>query len=613
MALIAPKLSFAEMTLREAIEIAAINNPAVQAAWNALEASGEGVRAAKGGYLPSVDLDAEVGSERSEDPFGQSTSLDTSSYRLTITQMLFDGFSTKQQVAKQNFTKNARYYEFRLVAEEVALQTAQAYLDVLRYRDLVSLANENYQQHMRYHKDIQDRVTSGLGRGVDLSQAQARLALAQSNMLTENANLHDVSARFYRLVGQFPPEDMGFPEISVEKIPPERYDALIQAFAENPELNAAIEYIRVARADLEGRRAPMMPRLDLRLRKQLDDNVNSSLPGEYDEEAVELVLSYNLYRGGSDTARKKQAKFLKWEAEDNRDRVCREVRQTVSIAHNNISVKEQLVGFLEKNLEAISKAREAYKKQFDIGQRTLLDLLDTENEYFEVERTLVNAESEVKLAQLQTLAGMGALLHSLDVESYDRDIVSDMHKDREEREVELSARCPAEGPAMKVIDFKPKVESQSRGLVVTENDLMRLDVKFKPQSATLTHDVGSEISRAAAFMCSNTGVIAVVEGHTDSLGSAAYNLQLSQARAESVRDALIMECDSARGRLNAKGYGESRPVATNETELGRATNRRVELRIKSRNLKASEPLSLNGSSVPEVDLLVPDSLDIDGK
>ncbi len=586
-------------TLRSAIERAAQTNPGVQATWSAFEAAHEGVRAARGSYFPKLDVTAEAGSERTEDPQDIEESYSTESYRMTLTQMLFDGFATKNEVDRQNYIKLARYYEFRQASEEMALETAQAYLDVVRYRELVALARENYFQHVRYHRDIEDRVTSGLGRGVDLEQATARLALAESNVLTETTNLHDVSARYHRLVGAMPPANMHSPSVPSALIPKQRKDALTRAFAENPQLNAAIENIRSTRADFKGRNAPMMPRFDLRLRKQLDENDRSIL-GEYDEEAIELVMTYNLYNGGSDSARRRQSRFLMYEATDIRDRVCREVRQTVSIAYNDIDSKRRLIGHFERNEAAISKAREAYKNQFDIGQRTLLDLLDTENEYFEVRRTLANARYDLTLAEVRTLTGMGILLYALNVDGLDKNIAQELDFSRDPA---LSARCPAEAPAMESLDFDvDQIVGRQRPLPLSQREVMRLDVKFANQSAELTADNWPEIERAARFLCENPRIRGVVEGHTDSIGADSYNLQLSQARADSVRAALIEACPDALGRLSAVGFGEIRPVARNDSELGRATNRRVELVLESEIGDYTSEISTPRLELPDLEL-----------
>lgn len=570
-------------TLKSAVEEAARHNPAVLASWNAFEAANHGLRSAKGGFYPKLDLLAEKGRERTEDPQEIRESYDTLSYRLTLTQMLFDGFKTKNDVNAQRFVKLARYYEFKQSSEEVALQTAEAYLDVMRYRSLVAQAKANYEQHQRYYKDIEQRVQSGLGRGVDLAQATARLALAESNVLTEANNLHDISVRYQRLVGVFPSQDMTEPVVPTALIPSERRNALMRAFANNPQLNGAIEGIRSTRAEYKGASSPMMPRFDLRLRKQLDEN-DRGIVGEYEEEAVELVMTYNLYNGGSDRARKRQTRHLMYEATDIRDRVCREVRQTVSIAYNEIDTKRRLITFLARNEKAIATAREAYRKQFDIGQRTLLDLLDTENEYFEVSRTLTTERYALLFAQLRTLAGMGLLLRALGIEGLEENAVDDLDLRRED---ELNARCPADSPAMMRIQFSDNLP-ESRPMRLSEREVMQLNVKFNNQSADLRDESRPEIQRAAKFLCGNPMMRGTVAGHTDASGSAAYNLKLSQSRADSVRSALIAACPKAYGRLSAIGYGEARPIAKNDTELGRATNRRVELELEAKKIRRSE-------------------------
>ena len=582
----------ADVTLRSAIAQAAQNNPGVLASWNAFEAADRGVKAAKGGYLPRLDFIAEKGRKQTEDPQEIEESFDTESYRLTLTQMLFDGFATKNEVARQNYFKLARYYEFKQASEEVGLETAQAYLDILRFRELQELAKENYFQHLRYHSDIEERVNSGLGRGVDLEQAKARLALAESNVLTETTNLHDVSVRYHRLVGTFPAESFVIPTLPEGVIPSLRKEVFEKTFATNPQLNASIENIRATRADYKGRNAPMMPRFDLRLSKQVDEN-DRGVEGQFDEEIIEVVMTYNLYNGGSDRARRRQSKYLMYEATNTRDRVCREVRQTAAIAYNDIQTQAKLIEYLNRNEQAISKAREAYKNQFDIGQRTLLDLLDTENEYFEVKRTLVDARYNHLLAEIRTLASMGLLLYSLDIVGSDKDVKDKLDLSREES---LNAKCPAEAPAMKNLDFdldeilgRTSVNSLSiedlasgtEGPFGKESTTIELDIKFDTGSSTVRDDMRPEISRIARFLCSNAQIKSLLEGHTDSTGTDRFNLKLSQARADSVRREVIKECPDAQTRISSIGFGESLPMAANNSSLGRANNRRVKLVLNS--------------------------------
>ena len=190
--------------LREAALKAVGTNPEVQARWHAFQAAGAEQDVARGGYLPQLDLDAAIGRERQDRP-GQAT--DNYTHRgaaLTLRQMLYDGFLTRSEVARLGYARLARYYEVVDASESAALETVRAYADVLRYRDLVQLAKDNYVEHRRVYDQIAERTAAGVGRRVDLEQASGRLALAESNLLTEVSNLHDVSARYLRLVGEAP-------------------------------------------------------------------------------------------------------------------------------------------------------------------------------------------------------------------------------------------------------------------------------------------------------------------------------------------------------------------------------------------------------------------------
>ena len=117
-------------------------------------------------------------------------------YCMTATQLLWDGMTTSKDVSRANHQKMARYFDFVDATEQTALEAARAHYDVQRYRTLVLLAEQNYVQHKYAVDQIHSRVKAGVARGVDLEQSSARLALAESNLVTERANLHDVTERY---------------------------------------------------------------------------------------------------------------------------------------------------------------------------------------------------------------------------------------------------------------------------------------------------------------------------------------------------------------------------------------------------------------------------------
>ncbi len=111
---------------------------------------------------------------------------------------------------------------------------------------------------------------------------------------------------------------------------------------------------------------------------------------------------------------------------------------------------------------------------------------------------------------------------------------------------------------------------------------VELDVKFDFDRAVVKQDSMGDIQDLADFMKQYGQTSTVVEGHTDSVGTDAYNQRLSERRANAVRDLLVNQHGLDASRVDAVGYGESRPVADNSTEEGRAINRRVEAEVEAR-------------------------------
>ena len=126
-----------------------------------------------------------------------------------------------------------------------------------------------------------------------------------------------------------------------------------------------------------------------------------------------MCLSYTLFNGFSDRNLIRQTAERLNGSRDMRDKACVDTRQIVSIAYNDINQLQVQRGYREKHTVSIENAREAYRKQFDIGQRTLLDLLDTENEYFQSKRSLANTQYDLQIAYARVYAGQGELLRKI--------------------------------------------------------------------------------------------------------------------------------------------------------------------------------------------------------
>jgi len=421
---VAPSADQQFATLRDIAQKAVLNNPEVMAKWHNFRAAVEEVDVAGGAYLPRVDLVTGAGREYLKQPLFSGSKVTQEGYYnrngwlVSLNQMLFDGFATRNEVKRLGKAQLVRYYELLDASEAIALEAARAYLDVIRFRFLVNLAEDNYVSHRATFEQLLRRTQSGVGRRVDLEQAASRLALAEVNLTTETANLHDVTARFQRIVNSQPPQVIFSPALISRALPSSQKAALEKLFKNNPALLAAQENIEAADYDIAVRRAAYSPRLDFRARTDNAENYLGVI-GDRTNNVAEVVLTYNLFNGGSDRARERQYIERKHLAVDLRDKACRDTRQALSIAYNDVNRLREQVSFLNIQVGLVEKTRDAYRDQFNVGQRTLLDLLDTENELLSARRSAINADMDLSLAYLRTYAGMGTLLEFMELKKLD--------------------------------------------------------------------------------------------------------------------------------------------------------------------------------------------------
>ena len=442
--------------LKDAVERAVLQNPTVKFKYQNLEAAKDEQDAAKGAWRPRLDVEMTAARKNTETPsITPSLAYNNGTASIQLHQMLFDGFATASEVRRLGHSRQAAYYDLLNTSDQMALETAQTYLDVQRYRETLILARDNYTSHADVHQKIASRVSAGVGRRVDLEQASGRLALAESNWLTEASNLHDVSARYQRLIGELPAADLA-PSPVLDNFLPARTKVVADAIANNPEFLGAVSTIRAFRADANVRRAANWPTLELRAWQSLERN-QSGIAGDYRDNALQLVLNYNLYRGGADSARVKQYVAKINSAYELRDKACRDVRQTTQIAYNDIGRLEQQLTFLAQHELSTAKAREAYRQQFDIGQRSLLDLLDTENELFQARIALTKAEYDLRMAKIRVLASSGTLLSALQLRPISNEVPPAPGGNESDDEL---MRCNTELPTMTVLEKEnlPKVE-----------------------------------------------------------------------------------------------------------------------------------------------------------
>ena len=400
------------VSLKEMVEKTITSNPEVQARYHKFLEAGYEQDVARGNFLPDANIVSTYRNQEEMIKLNNGTATPRMNNELVLSQMIFDGFATSNDVKRLGHASRVRYYELQSAMQNTTLEFLRAYIDSLRYRELIQFAKDNYVVHKQLFDRIQERVTAGVARKVDLEQASGRLALAEANLLTEMTNLHDVTARMQRLYGDLPPDSLEAPTFFNGGVQPSAVEALKLAYLQNPDLLSTIEDIQAKEKEIKANEARYLPRLDLQARK----NLGTSSDGENSNAAadvLELTMNFNLFNGFSDRNLIRQTAERLNGSRDMRDKACVDTRQIVSIAYNDINQLQVQRGYREKHTVSIENAREAYRKQFDIGQRTLLDLLDTENEYFQSKRSLANTQYDLQIAYARVYAGQGELLRKI--------------------------------------------------------------------------------------------------------------------------------------------------------------------------------------------------------
>ncbi len=552
-------------------------NPQVLASWEALQAAMDEVGVARGGYYPSIDVLGGVGYQSREgDDRG---AYQTEFAQISLTQMLYDGFYTANEVNRLGHAKLTRYYELLSNAQEVSLEAVRAYLGVRRYRELVELARNNYAAHLEVYNQIEERVQAGAGPQSNLEQITGRLALAESNLLTEGSNLHDASARYQRVTGHLPPENLTpVPDQLDAGIPPTVSATVDRALENNPSFHAAIENIFAAEALEESTMAAFKPKLELQARA--GSNNDNTFLGRRDERAVELVVSMNLFRGGSDLAEHNRAEDLVTEAKYVRDQECVDIRQTTTVAYNDTRKIAEQMAYLRQHAASVGRVLSAYRQQFDIGQRSLLDVLDSENEYFEARRAYANAQYDLKLAYARTHTSMGNLLQTVGVQREGMPTLVELGG----REIDLEGQnlCPAVGAdSYTLADLTegtaPELPAEPQK---APDFIMPNDTLFEKNEHYLTVAAQQNLREALERIRETDNLQRIfIAGHADTTGNDAINDPLSARRARSVAEFLVSRgVDPA--LITTRGYGSHRPAHSNATREGREANRRVEITLE---------------------------------
>lgn len=411
-----------EVTLREAIQFGLYNNPEYGIVANTHSATEKELRQARGLFKPSLDLTGDTGFEYTDDPNtrgGTDPDDEESLFRyqigVTLTQLLFDGFNAQSEVERQQARVRSSAHRVDETAEFVALDIVESYLEVMRQRELLAISRENIEAHLDIAMQTRDQVAAGKATDADMAQIQARLSRAKATEANIEQSLRNAESTYKLETGEMP-GDLVLQPVPLSSLPGDVERSVEKSLIDGPTLKIFESDIDVAEAEAKQSKSTYYPEFNLQLDATESEDVGG-VEGEDTSARALITMNWNLYRGGIDKARHKEFLYRAAAAKERKVESARavedDVRQTWAAM---VAEGKQAREFADQAIANQAVVR-SYRDQFELGRRTLLDVLDSQNEYFVSTSNTINSEYLEMLAMYRLLALQGDLMASMDVQS----------------------------------------------------------------------------------------------------------------------------------------------------------------------------------------------------
>lgn len=398
-------------TLQEVIKHVLQTNPEIKAtSYNRL-AKDQQVIQAKGGYYPTLDASVSAGIDRKMHTVANDqTTTRPKTSTISLRQNVFQFGATQSEVRRLEAAVQSQAYLLQGTSENVALQASRVYLNLLRNNELYDLAKENLLNHERIADQVRLRSKSGVDRKSDFDQVMGRLALAQSNVVIASANITDGKTDFQAVTGRLPQDLAMAPAL----------DASIPGSMDEAEQLAVKNYpvLKSARADLDARKAQYetakrinYPSFDVGVDYIWQKDVSS--PDREEDLAANAVLRFNIFNGLRNKARIAETLHLISEAQEILNNTQRQVVQTVRLSWEAFTAASERVAYLEDYVKSAGATADAFTAQWNIGRRTIFDVLDTQAEYITARSNLVTARYDKLYSGYRVLNGMGKLVNTM--------------------------------------------------------------------------------------------------------------------------------------------------------------------------------------------------------
>ncbi len=393
-------------SLAAALKSAYLNHPGLQADRARQRGVDENVSQARSGWRPTVTANADAGVQWSNSTGFKKIKTNPSGFAITLNQPLFRGFKTVSGTKQAEAVVQASRQQLLSVEQQVLLDGATAYMDVIRDRQISALRRKNVSFLVSQLAASNARFAVGEITRTDVAQSRARLASARAELAVARSNLAASVAFYIRVIGKRP-NRLRFPGTS-PGIPRNLRSALAIAAKTSPNILAAAFNLEAAQQNIKVLKGDLLPTLSLQAQYSLRSEPSATVK-RTGTGVIQGVLSVPLYQGGRVYSQVRQAKQQASESQLRILDTRRQVRQSVVSTWNAFVASRQTIISIKAQVSANALALSGIRQEALVGSRTTLDILDARRELVNSQVTLASAQRNKVVAGYQLIASVGRM------------------------------------------------------------------------------------------------------------------------------------------------------------------------------------------------------------
>lgn len=399
-------------SLRDALVAAYETNPTLDSARAQQRATDENVPIARAAGLPSSSVSGSFTEFLRRSPNSFSSPRRALSGNADLGVPIYSGGGVKNRIQAAKIRVGAGQADLRGSESALFSNVVAAYMDVIRTEALVALNSQNVHVLTVNLNATQDRFQIGNLTRTDVAQSQSRLALAQSDLRSAEANLVSARETYIQLVGKAPASLE--PPPPLPGLPETADDAVSIALDDNPNLIAARERSKAADKDIDVAGSSRLPTVSLFAQGAYNNYFNTlggpqpSLYSQTETTAQAGVqVKIPIFQGGLPAAQRRQAQAQASSALGDEIAAERQVIAQVRSAYSSWTASNDLIKSSQVAVDAARLSLEGVRAENSVGNRTILDILNAEQEYLNAQVSLVTARRDAYVAGFTLLAAMG--------------------------------------------------------------------------------------------------------------------------------------------------------------------------------------------------------------